>query len=449
MPPPSTFQGRLFDAESRPLAGARVRAEVFCQSSSAPGDRQGSSIQSYGYTYLSRDLMAGSPLQTLLETTTNADGTFTLRDCPKHDGIRIGVTTSAGTRMRARSKGLLADSRPAAAIAPPIADPSRPPGPDPADFFVDPLTTGMGRQGFIAAIPGQEVEFVARPAARLAGRVVSGVPGVDVAGLVVWVRDKSRPVAQGGGHVPNMQPPVGLTGDDGRFAIDGLEPNMIEVVVRGAGLGQAWVHRAVRDVSLAPGRTAEVEIELSRGVQVEGQVRLVRAGTPVEGVLIFSYDGSRFPKTDARGRFRFLMAPGQTSFYISGTPPGFLAPKDQSVRNVTIPEDVTRFEIPPMEVSRSVTIHGRVIDAAGNPIVGAVVLGVAEGEAINLPMFSREAVTDASGAFRLQPSYHNTVASGNPVFLRVRLADGTELSVKATPAADGEVEIKVNLPVVP
>ena len=61
------------------------------------------------------------------------------------------------------------------------------------------------------------------------------------------------------------------TDADGRFTFNGLDEGTINVVIHGDGENKDWTYKAAADVPLRSGETADVTIELIRGVEVEGK----------------------------------------------------------------------------------------------------------------------------------------------------------------------------------
>ena len=129
---------------------------------------------------------------------------------------------------------------------------------------------------------------------------------------------------------------------------------------------------------------------------------------------------TRGARTDARGRFHYRLPPGETLFYVMGS---MGDPPSQS-QTVTIPEGVTRYEVPPIELASTVIVGGRVLDSANRPVAKARVLGVRQG-GMRKPFAGPDVVTDAAGEFRLPTNPTNAVPSGTDARLQIRLADGT------------------------
>ena len=293
-----------------------------------------------------------------------------------------------------------------------------------------------------------------------------------MAGLKVNYQASQPP---GAGGRPAIQYAYGRTDAAGRFAFEGLDQGTVNVFASGAGENRDWTYRAAQDVRLVPGATAEVTLELIRGVEVEGSVVAQETGMPVEGVQVVVYGPFR-PRstpmttgvtTDAQGRYRYRLPSGETNFYVMGPPEGFTYASGGSNRTVTIPDGAATYEVPPLKVAAGereffkslpmkakaagppiegavVAVRGRVA-VVGAPTIGATVVGLCEGGACR-PFGGAEAVSDARGGFRLPPALGNVVAIGKPARLRVRHRDGAEHEAAAVPAADGAVALK--LPVV-
>ena len=421
------FTGVLVDGSGRAVGGARVRIEIFAHSSASPRNPSGVRTISTSYSYVRRDIIDGTPLEGVFETITDQDGRFTLRASPPETWLELGVTSQGGGSMRVKAEKL--DAERVALL----------------------VTEG----GFVSANAGEPARLVAFPAARVAGRVVSTLSDVRAAGLRVSFQG-SRPAREYRGN-PNMGAQRVFTGEDGRFVIDGLNEGTINVFIHGKGEGEKWTYRRMLQVSWCSGRerTAGGRLsELIRGVEVEGTILAKGAKTPVVGANVAVYGPSR-PRsgamtqgamTDDKGRFHYRLPPGETYFYVMGPPTGYTRlPGEESSRTVTITGDTTRFDVPPIELAAAVTVRGRVLDAAGSPVVGAKVVGTCEGN-VCTPLPGTDTVTNQNGEFLLPEGGFNSVAIGKAARLLIRLADGAEHEAAVVPTADGSVTVK--LPVV-
>lgn len=249
-----------------------------------------------------------------------------------------------------------------------------------------------------------------------------------------------------------------LTDAAGPFHLRGPGRGTVNIFAHGVGENREGTYRAAKDVRLTAGATAEVAIELIRGVEVEGSVVEHGTGKPVEGAQVGVYGPSRprttamttMVATDARGRYRYRLPAGETYFYIARPPSGFMYQPGAGFgdRTVTIPDGDAKYEIPPFEVAAAITVRGRVVDAVGSPIAGATVVGVCEGGTCR-PFGGTEAVTDARGEFRLPPTLNNIVPVGKAARLLVRLRGGAEHEAAAVPGPDGAVTLRLPVAVDP
>jgi beta-lactamase regulating signal transducer with metallopeptidase domain len=415
-----TFSASLIDGEGRPVAGARVRIDLFAQATTSPRNKAGAQTTTTCFMYVQREV-AGSPLENLFETTTDPHGSFTLNLSGPHDWLKLKVTTTSGKEMLVRAEK--------------------------ADHA--PMASWMTEPGFVNAPVGEPVRLIVSPAARVHGRVTTKLQDVSVAALEVLYQDSRQPGVAS--HGANFRTNRISTGPDGQFVIDGLSPGTINVIVYGTGEAETWTYRAAQDVALRSGETAEVALELIRGVEVEGKVVLHGVGSSVAGADVGVYGPfrprtsamTRGAKSGANGTYHYRLPPGETYLYVMGPPPGFTRlPGEGSSRTVNIPEGANRFEVPPLEVVGAVTLRGRVLDAAGSPVAGATVVGSCEANmCISFP--GKGAVTDARGEFQLPEGGYNTVAKGAPARLLIRLTGGVEHEASSIPTDDGVITVKL------
>ena len=152
----------------------------------------------------------------------------------------------------------------------------------------------------------------------------------------------------------------GRTDADGRFAFEGLDEGTANIFFMDHPNDGPWTYRAAANTELKPGRTTEVEIELIRGVQVEGQVVDADSGRPVAGVVVGLYGPIR-PRsgaaiisttTDQDGRYRFRLPPGETYFYIYVRPRPEYGQQPGGSQTAVIPDDAREFTVPRIELRR-------------------------------------------------------------------------------------------------
>ena len=77
--------------------------------------------------------------------------------------------------------------------------------------------------------------------------------------------------------------------------------------------------------------------------------------------------------TDVIGRFECFMLPGSATVGLAGPFPGGLFSENPYLTKVTVPDDVTLYDMPLIEVVRGRTIAGRVVDDDGKGVAGAKV----------------------------------------------------------------------------
>ena len=415
---PGPFAALLVDGGGKPVSGAKVRIETIARS--AVLENSGGSAVSTCFEQVPRAVVEGSPVDDLFVATTDASGAFTFRSLASASGLKLVVTAADGRVMRVK----------------------------PATDAAGPTGRAMQKLGYVTAPPGEPTRIVAVLAARVSGRVLSRLPGVEVSGLTAFYQES---------HQSGVMPSSGNTsarasaGPDGRFTFEGLAEGTVNVFVHGPGENKEWTYRAAKDVTLTAGGTAEVTIELIRGIEVAGTIVAKGTGLPVEGAKVGVYGPFR-PRTgamttgakaDARGRYRYRLPSGETYFYVMGPPDGFTRlPEEKSSRTVTIPDGASVYEVPPIELAAAVTVRGRVVDAAGRPVTGATVVGLCEGGRCR-PFEGTEALTDARGAFRLPRGLNNVVAIGKPATLLIRLRGGAEHEASAVPDSGGAVVVKL------
>ena len=162
------FSAVLFDEAGHPVADARVRIQMFAHSSTSPRDSSGRRTTSTSYNYVRREVIDGSPLENLFETTTDPNGAFTLSASRSNTWLKLDAIDGARCRD-ARSGG------------------QRGPGH---------RRDKHGRIRFRRLRLREKQLTSSRFLVRVAGRVTTKLPGVRVEGLGVLYQD-SHPSGSG------------------------------------------------------------------------------------------------------------------------------------------------------------------------------------------------------------------------------------------------------------
>lgn len=192
----SRFTAIVVDNEGKPFRDSKIRVEGVAHVSSKTDGSQ--TTISSSYDWIRREILAGSPLEGLLETTTNADGSFVFTMLEEDCGLMLGAVSADGRGFRIRSRRHSTNS----------------------------VHRGIEQEGFVIAEAGEKAELVAIPEARVSGRVVTSLPGVRVAGLKVSFQ--SPHVYPG---MTNVSPEHVLTDADGRFSFTGLNEGSVNIFV--------------------------------------------------------------------------------------------------------------------------------------------------------------------------------------------------------------------------
>jgi protocatechuate 3,4-dioxygenase beta subunit len=417
---PEPFTAVLVDEQGRPVAGATVLLQSAAhrrKRADLMNDQEAWVIET-SYTRVPWKVVTGTALEPVFAATSDDQGQFTLGVLPRDCWVRLWVKVPR---------------RPGVMLVKPGTGPSAP-----APLF---------EEGYVTSGGGPHTTLTLRPAARVRGRVVTRLPGVSVAG---------RRIGLQGAHAPDSAIRTNnwvdaRTDAEGRFEIDGLNAGIANILVTDAKPDGPWTYRAVKDARLAFGETTEVEIELIKGVEVEGRVVASQTQKPIAGVGVAQY-GPTHPrsgaainpvKSDANGTFRFRLPSGETYFYIYSQVAGYTTlPENRSSRTVVIPQDTDRFTVPPIAMQPAVRILGQVVDGRGRPILGARIVGVCDQNRC-MPLDQPAAVSDALGHFRLVDEAGGQFPVKQASTFQVRLHDGRQFDVPAVPDDRGVVVLKI------
>ncbi len=229
---------------------------------------------------------------------------------------------------------------------------------------------GLGKQ--VAHVPNlasknaQEIHL--RQAGTLSGRVVAG-DSKAIGGLPVFVTSLPGTADLADGDAVNVTGrATAVTDDAGRFAIEAVAVGSARVSVQPREeLG--WLSQdAVVATVKAGATTADVKIELKRGMAVHGRVVEEASGKPVADVTI-ALSGQNLV-SDANGEVRGFALPGQLMYRILKIPPPWVA----SLANGGFERisDVNGVhELQPIKLTRGQPLEGAAVDENGMPVDGA------------------------------------------------------------------------------
>jgi protocatechuate 3,4-dioxygenase beta subunit len=274
------------------------------------------------------------------------------------------------------------------------------------------LTSTDGSYAF-AAVPSQAVVSVARPEELgriVVRRAVSVEPGrrteLDInlpapreAVTVRVVDDQNTAVAGAQVTLLSVDPDVPLrqtlfTSESGEVTFEDAAGVALRVQAEAPG----WI-RVSKTFSEAPAR---IELELLRGVLIEGRVTAVRGRMRVSGatVTVASEAGRQVAITNDEGVYRVSdVAPGNVQIVVSHPEyaEGQVAAKVEPTTRGDRP-----FEVPAIDLSEAGDIEGQVVDAKGEPVLGArVAVGLVPAYMPVGALPPGMATTDRAGRFKL------------------------------------------------
>jgi protocatechuate 3,4-dioxygenase beta subunit len=228
-------------------------------------------------------------------------------------------------------------------------------------------------------------------------------------------------------HEARTRNPEARTDAGGRARFDALPPGGVYV--------QAMpVREAPRgiEVELVAGRETVARFELKEGHLVTGTVRDRATRQPIAGAEVSSWDFyDKNVRTNVQGQYRIEgVDPGGVDFeVVSARAPGY-GRVDRRVSLASGAEPVCDFEL-----TRALTLRGRVVDGTGAPIAGAYV-AASGGSRIGTTV-TRDHVsgrTRDDGRFELADLSREM---GHALFLRAPRHETRTIDVPA-PAADAE-----------
>ncbi|WP_435020893.1 M56 family metallopeptidase [Tundrisphaera sp. TA3] len=391
---PRPLVGSVVDEAGRPVAGAEVRIETI---------RGGVKGRRDHFPIL-EPFTRKTSLAARLATRTSPDGTF------RFEGLPVGSEAVVSASAEGRAKA---------------------------------TTASRADRPYVAGTAEDPARLVLAPEARVAGRVISDVPGVSVANRVVTIQWSPF---SGVSSTLNRQ---ATTDAGGRFEFRGLNDGDALLVIEDVPIDAPWTFDAAA-VHLTPGQTAEPALRIGKSVEVTGRA-VTTDGQPIADAMI-AVRGSRNPepmaqpimlKTDATGTYRIRLAPGLVSASWAGGLIGFTDPVDhQPGPSTIVPEGVATFALETIRMARAAgPIRGRIVDAAGVPMGRAEVVSIRIAE--NHGPMQASAMADAQGRFTLPPEVTWSIPLHQPIMIRIRADGGQEFETWAVPNGRDEATIKL------
>ncbi len=242
-------------------------------------------------------------------------------------------------------------------------------------YDLEVVADNLGKQVFSPSyfVNGKKIlrtEFTLQAPGRLEGRVVSEQPEL-FRSMFISI-DTDDPSSQRG----ECKGVVTVTPDaDGRFVIPTIVPGWVQLYARLADERIPVRPRLIgyHQLEVAPGRTTRLEIPLEAARKVTGLVRVKGTGEPVKGALVAACFGevaqSDKATTDSKGRYSAMVLPGPLRLQVIYTGRKDLIQAGEPwLARIPVPEGTSDFELPPVELSKTKTVIGRLLDHDGKPL---------------------------------------------------------------------------------
>ncbi len=389
------ISGTVRDKDNKPIAHARVQFGTV---------ERHENFSSWGYA--DETMLSGTSLETFFITSSNALGEFELNAVP------------AGAELIFRAN---------------------------AEGFAEKDTGAKGPKAQYFARPGgPKVDIVLAPEARIMGQIVNQVNGATLQGLRIWLYE--------GGLIKRRA----QANAQGEFSFKGLPGGKFHVLVEDAPEGEHWVARTAPTIEVRAGEANKVQVELIKGIQVQGSVLVKETGLPMARIQVFASCAAR-PRgikqfstwTDAEGHYRFQLPPGEAEFQIVGNIPADYTPvrEDNSLQpgsRAVIADGKAQVMGPTLMLTRARpagALEGYVRDARGNPVAQAQIVGLCRA-GICTRIGGQKVTTDPRGHFRIDSGPDGAFPLGELTSLEVAVAGGKVFEVRVV-VVKGEVEVRL------
>jgi len=240
---------------------------------------------------------------------------------------------------------------------------------------------GVGSQQL--ALPGAQAMGVRSlhlaPVGRVEGRILAEDPKA-VRGLTIYARTWADPSDAPDKRIYRVRDTPGfggvaetVTDADGRFVLPELAEGTLNLTfVPRQDLPFRGTWDSHPDVTAK--ETTRVEIPLKRGVKVNGVVREMGTGKPIEGAAVRIEFGLGAPRarTDAAGRYVGYVTIQSVAPYVPAPPKPYFYAREL-LDSEPIPAGATEVTPRPFLLTRGASLHGCVVDSQGRPVPAAAV----------------------------------------------------------------------------
>ncbi len=222
----------------------------------------------------------------------------------------------------------------------------------------------------ITLVAGKQIApagLIARPGARLAGRVLTpdGAPAADVR-VSVFALSPTYSAASATGKTQ--------TAADGSYHLAGLAIGAYMIMVESAK--QAWVAEPLKGIALSEGKkTAAPDMHTRAGAAVEGTVVDAESGAPVPGAYIEFFHGGAADRRSifcwcySSGHFHIRTLPEeQMTLLCNSAQNGYRSMQEAEALHVTPQEGKTVTVV--VKLHKGLTVSGMVSDGDGKPAAG-------------------------------------------------------------------------------
>jgi beta-lactamase regulating signal transducer with metallopeptidase domain len=244
---------------------------------------------------------------------------------------------------------------------------------------VNVVSNDLGMQQFqhFKTSEGSNVELKLQPVGRIEGRVLADQPAL-FRDMLVEIETGSDP-----GSESSCTGQATLTVDqDGRFVVPHIAQGMVELsayVDNRLPVRPRLPERGTLEV--VPGKTTRIEVPLEMTVNVHGTIRIKGTDKPVAGAKISVNYGvgrqSEDATSDDAGKFTARVLPGNGRTQVIYVPNGGATQlSDSRMAQHVVPEGAADFELPPLELIKTKTLSGRLLDKTGKPLPKRRISGI-------------------------------------------------------------------------